>query len=136
MKSARFRKRCAGLPDAPRDDGCSAACSVGPVRPSLLTRLVLAHPEQDRLPCSLSQQSTDGADYPPLCRAALERQLLRNGYQDTYLRKLEGFWGAMASRQPVRNTAEEARRDQALLCDLACLVGHRCYARGQRGIDA
>jgi predicted dehydrogenase len=60
-----------------------------------------------------------------------ERRLLRNGYQEAYLRELEGFWAAAVEGAPVRNVPEEARRDQALLCDLARLAARRRAARGR-----
>ncbi len=54
-----------------------------------------------------------------------ERRFLRNGYQEAYVRELEGFWAAAVEGRPPRNTLEEARRDQALLCDLARLAARR-----------
>ena len=47
------------------------------------------------------------------------------GYEEAYIRKLEGFWGAVVSGAPVRNPPEEARRDQALLCGLAAFFARQ-----------
>ncbi|MBL8908770.1 MAG: hypothetical protein JNM20_19015 [Rhizobiales bacterium] len=41
------------------------------------------------------------------------------GYEEAYIRQLEGFWNSVVSGAPVRNPPEEARRDQVLLCGLA-----------------
>jgi hypothetical protein len=41
------------------------------------------------------------------------------GFEEAYVRELIGFHDAIVDRAIVRNTAEHARRDQALLCGLA-----------------
>jgi predicted dehydrogenase len=41
------------------------------------------------------------------------------GYEEAYIRELQGFWDAIVTGAPVRNPPEEARRDQVLLCRLA-----------------
>jgi predicted dehydrogenase len=44
---------------------------------------------------------------------------IRVGYEEAFVRELKGFWSAIAEGKPVRNTAEDARRDMELLCRLA-----------------
>ena len=41
------------------------------------------------------------------------------GYEEAFIEELKGFWSAIAEGKPVRNSAEEARRDMELLCRLA-----------------
>ena len=41
------------------------------------------------------------------------------GYEEAYIRELEGFSNAIVNGAPSRNPPEEARRDQSLLCGLA-----------------
>ena len=41
------------------------------------------------------------------------------GYEEAYVRELSGFHDAIVNGTAVRSTAEQARRDQALLCGLA-----------------
>ncbi|MEP9373621.1 Gfo/Idh/MocA family oxidoreductase [Mesorhizobium sp. KR1-2] len=54
------------------------------------------------------------------------RSVLRNGYQEAYIRQMEGFWSAAVEGTKVRNTIEHARKDQDLLCDLGRLAArHR-----------
>jgi len=47
------------------------------------------------------------------------------GYEEAYIRELEGFWNAIVSGAPARNPPEQARRDQALLCGLAAWHANR-----------
>jgi predicted dehydrogenase len=47
-----------------------------------------------------------------------ERTLVRSGFEEAYVRELKGFWSAVVNGEPVRNTVEHARRDQALLCEM------------------
>ena len=47
------------------------------------------------------------------------------GYDEAYVRELVGFWQAIVEGAPVRNSAEHARRDMALLCGLATAYGNR-----------
>lgn len=44
---------------------------------------------------------------------------IRAGYEEAFIEELKGFWSAIAGGTPVRNTAEHAARDMALLCGLA-----------------
>jgi predicted dehydrogenase len=58
-----------------------------------------------------------------------ERTLVRSSYDEAYVRELVGFWSSVAGGAPVRNTAEEARRDLRLLADLArYAASHRAAA--------
>ncbi len=52
----------------------------------------------------------------------LEKTLIRSGFEEAYIRELEGFWAAITAGAPVKNTVEDARRDQKLLCNLARLA--------------
>jgi predicted dehydrogenase len=65
-----------------------------------------------------------------------ERRLLRHGYEEAYLRELEGFWAAVVEGAPQRNTVEQARRDQALLCELGRLAARPPVARPGRAARA
>lgn len=44
---------------------------------------------------------------------------IRTGYEEAFVEELKGFWSAIVEDKPVRNTAEHARRDMALLAGLA-----------------
>ena len=44
---------------------------------------------------------------------------LRAGFEEAFVEEMIGFWGAIVNGDKVRNPAEDARRDQALLCGLA-----------------
>ena len=44
---------------------------------------------------------------------------IRTGYEEAFVEELKGFWSAIVEGTPVRNTAEHARRDMALLLGLA-----------------
>ena len=48
-----------------------------------------------------------------------ERTLVRVGFEEAFVRELEGFWSSVMEGAAVRNTVEHALRDQRLLCDLA-----------------
>lgn len=47
-----------------------------------------------------------------------ERTLVREGFEEAFVRELEGFWSSIVEGAPVRNTVEHALRDQRLLCAL------------------
>lgn len=49
----------------------------------------------------------------------LHREDIRSGYAEAFIEELKGFWSAVVEGTPVRNTAEHAARDMALLCGLA-----------------
>ena len=44
---------------------------------------------------------------------------IRTGYEEAFVEELKGFWSAIVEGSPVRNTAEQARRDMKLLAGLA-----------------
>jgi predicted dehydrogenase len=44
---------------------------------------------------------------------------IRSGYEEAFVEELIGFWSAIVEGVPVRNGAEHARRDMALLAGLA-----------------
>ena len=44
---------------------------------------------------------------------------VRTGYEEAFIEELKGFWSAIVEGKPVRNTAEQARRDMKLLSGLA-----------------
>jgi predicted dehydrogenase len=46
-------------------------------------------------------------------------QDIRTGYEEAFVEELKGFWSAIVEGEPVRNTAEHAHRDMALLSGLA-----------------
>jgi len=48
----------------------------------------------------------------------LSRTELRAGFEEAFVEEMIGFWGAIVNGDKVRNPAEDARRDQALLCGL------------------
>ena len=44
---------------------------------------------------------------------------IRTGYEEAFVEELKGFWSAIQGESPCRNSAEQARRDMALLAGLA-----------------
>ena len=67
----------------------------------------------------LNHQPTRLAD-PALGRPCAARPRRSGpGFEEAYVRELEGFWASVVEGAPVRNTFEDARRDQRLLCALA-----------------
>ena len=44
---------------------------------------------------------------------------VRTGFEEAFIEELKGFWSAVVEGKPVRNTAEQARRDMNLLCGFA-----------------
>lgn len=77
--------------------------------------LVFPSPYLDNQQTELVIQRSNGHRY--------ERTLVRNGYQESYVRELEGFWSAVVEGTPVRNTLEQAKRDMVLLSDFAKMIG-------------
>jgi predicted dehydrogenase len=49
----------------------------------------------------------------------LSVQEVRSGFEEAFVEELKGFWSAIVEGTAVRNTAEAARRDMALLAGLA-----------------
>lgn len=68
-------------------------------------------PYLDHQPTRLVISTSDGH--------VLSRQDIRSGYEEAFVEELKGFWSAVAEGAPVRNTAEQARRDMGLLAGLA-----------------
>lgn len=46
----------------------------------------------------------------------------RNGYAESFVRELEGFWNSIRNGAPVRNTPEEARKDMKLIREFILLA--------------
>jgi predicted dehydrogenase len=46
----------------------------------------------------------------------------RNGFHEAFVRELMGFWGAIVNGEQVRNTAEQARADMALIAEFMWLA--------------
>jgi predicted dehydrogenase len=68
-------------------------------------------PYLNHQPTRLSIRSSDGH--------VLSTEDIRTGFEEAFLEELKGFWSAVAEGAPVRNTAEQARRDMKLLAGLA-----------------
>ena len=49
----------------------------------------------------------------------LNTREIRKGYEEAFLEELKGFWASITEGKPVRNTAEQAKRDMTLLANLA-----------------
>lgn len=76
-----------------------------------LVELAFPSPYLNHQPTELHLQRSKGH--------RLEKTLVRNGFEEAYIRELEGFWSSIVEGARVRNTVEDARRDMRLLCDLA-----------------
>jgi predicted dehydrogenase len=76
-----------------------------------LLELIFPSPWLNHQPTRLVVRRSDGH--------ALETREVRVGFEEAYARELEGFWASVVEGAPVRNTFEDARRDQRLLCALA-----------------
>jgi predicted dehydrogenase len=46
----------------------------------------------------------------------------RNGYAESFVRELEGFWASIRNGAPVRNTPEEARKDMVMVREFMLLA--------------
>lgn len=49
----------------------------------------------------------------------LNTREIRKGYEEAFVEELKSFWAAIVEGKPVRNTAEQAKRDMTLLANLA-----------------
>jgi predicted dehydrogenase len=76
-----------------------------------ILRLIFPSPYLNHQPTRLVIEKSDGH--------VLHVTETNAGYEEAYIRELEGFWESAVNGKPVRNPPEEARRDQVLLCDLA-----------------
>ncbi len=54
----------------------------------------------------------------------LESTAIRPGFEEAFVRELDCFWDCIVNHSPARNTAPEARRDQALLIAMACVAAN------------
>ena len=63
----------------------------------------------------------------------LSVQEIRSGFEEAFVEELKGFWSAIVEGAAVRNTAEAARRDMALLAGLAA---HHLAHKKQSGAQA
>jgi len=76
-----------------------------------IMRLVFPSPYLNHQPTRFIVEKSDGH--------VLNVTETNAGYEEAYIRELEGFWDAVVTGAPVRNPPEEARRDQVLLCGFA-----------------
>jgi predicted dehydrogenase len=76
-----------------------------------ILQLVFPSPYLNHQPTRLVIKKSDGH--------VLHTTKVNAGYEEAYIRELEGFWDAIVNGVPVRSSPEDARRDQALLCGLA-----------------
>lgn len=76
--------------------------------------LVFPSPYLNHFPTRLTSFKSDGMK--------LSQTEQRNGFQEPFVRELVGFWDAIVSGAKVRNTAEHARRDIAMVSSFAKLA--------------
>ena len=76
-----------------------------------MLELVFPSPWLNHQPTRLILERADGH--------VLHATETRSGYEEAFIEELKGFWSAVVEAAPVRNTAEHARRDAALLTGLA-----------------
>ena len=76
-----------------------------------ILELEFPSPYLNHQPTRLTIRTSDGH--------TLVSQDIRSGYEEAFVEELKGFWSAIVEGQPVRNTAEHARRDMKLLAGLA-----------------
>ena len=67
-------------------------------------------PYLNHQPTRLTLRTSDGH--------TLSSRDIRSGYEEAFVEELKGFWSAIVEGTPVRNTAEQARRDMKLLAGL------------------
>jgi len=76
-----------------------------------ILQLIFPSPYLNHQPTQLTIRKSHGH--------VLETLETNAGYEEAYVRELQGFHEAIVSGSAVRNPPEHARRDQALLCGLA-----------------
>ena len=86
--------------------------------------LVFPSPYLNHLPTRLVVRQSDGPK--------LEIREIRSGFGEAFVRELEAFWSAIVAGTPVRNSVEDARRDQRLLVALARQAAARPSASSSR----
>lgn len=88
-------------------------------------------PYLNHFPTRLAVRQSDGRH--------LETREIRPDYGEAFVRELEAFWSSITTAAPVRNTVEQAKRDQTLLCDMARYVANRgtsAEGKGKGGGEA
>lgn len=76
-----------------------------------IVELVFPAPYLNHHPTRLTVRRTAHGD--------LEQLDIRSGFREPFVLELESFWSAVVEGTPQRNTIADARRDQALLVELA-----------------
>jgi predicted dehydrogenase len=76
-----------------------------------IVELVFPAPYLNHHPTRLVRRRSDGG--------RMEATVIRPGYEEAFVREIEHFSDAVTGRTPVRNVAAEARRDMALLIEMA-----------------
>jgi predicted dehydrogenase len=76
-----------------------------------ILELEFPSPYLNHQPTRLTIRTSDGH--------SLVSRDIRTGYEEAFVEELKGFWSAIVEGEPVRNTAEHARRDMKLLAGLA-----------------
>jgi predicted dehydrogenase len=76
-----------------------------------IVELVFPSPWLNHHPTRLVEKRSDGL--------TLSTREIRPGFGEAFVRELQAFHASATEGAPVRNTPEQARRDQALLCGLA-----------------
>jgi predicted dehydrogenase len=89
-----------------------------------ILELEFPSPYLNHQPTRLTIRTSDGH--------TLSSRDVRSGYEEAFVEELKGFWSAIVEGQPVRNTAEHARRDMKLLAGLAQFH----LAQGARSADS
>ncbi len=82
-----------------------------------IVELRFPSPYLNHFPTRLTVRQSDGR--------RLETREIRPDFSEAFVNELEAFWSAIVTAAPVRNTVEQARRDQALLVGLARHVAGR-----------
>ena len=96
-----------------------------------IIELVFPSPYLNHFPTRLTVRQSDGR--------RLETREIRPDFGEAFVRELEAFWSSIATGAPVRNTVEQAKRDQTLLRDMARYVASRgtsAEGKGKGGPDA
>lgn len=83
----------------------------------MIVELKFPSPYLNHRPTRLRVSQSDGSTF--------DMREIRPGYGESFVNELEAFWAAINGVSPVRNTVEQAQRDQALLCDLARHIADR-----------
>lgn len=90
-----------------------------------IIELVFPSPYLNHLPTRLIVRQSEGR--------RLETREIRPDYGEAFVRELEAFWSSITTAAPVRNTVEQAKRDQRLLRDMARYVASRGMSAEGKG---